>query len=164
MLPIIAFVVAIKWRFTSYDTHLAALALKLLEQRNNCLWRRIEKRPKSDPATNQFDSATNQFPIAHSKYFTDYQSDISQNIMGSTNGQSCVNERAQGHSAGVNGMVGHLMALLSTLEAHNTQQKQISSCYMDEEVNSHPAIGRAVESSNDMTIFERRDDRVSVNQ
>jgi len=84
--------------------------------------------------------------------------------MESTNSQKCVNERAQGQSVNANAMVGHIMVLLSALEAHNTQQKQVTSCNMDDKVNSHPTIRRAAGSSNDMTKFERRDDRVSVSQ
>ena len=84
--------------------------------------------------------------------------------MESTNSQRCVNERVQGHSVGANAMVSHIMVFLSSLEAHNTQQKQITWGNMDDEVNSHPVMRRTDGSSNDMTKFERRDDRVSVSQ
>ena len=84
--------------------------------------------------------------------------------MESTNSQICVNERVQGHSVGADAMVSHIMVFLSSLEAHNTQQKQIPSCNMGDEVNSHPAMGRALGSSNDMTKRELLDDRVSVSQ
>ena len=84
--------------------------------------------------------------------------------MESTNGQRRVNGRAQGQPVGADAMVGHIVVLVSSLEAHNIKQKQIPLYNMDDEVNSHPTIRRAVRSSNDMTKFERRDDRVSVSQ
>ena len=84
--------------------------------------------------------------------------------MESTNSQRCMNEHVQGHCIGANAMVGHMMVFLSSLEAHNAQQKQITWGNMDDEVNSHPAIRRTVGSSNDMTKFERRDDRISVSR
>ena len=84
--------------------------------------------------------------------------------MESTNGQRCANGCTQERSVGADAVVGHNLALLSSLEAHNTEQTQIPSCDVGDEVNGHPAIKRTFGSSNEMTKFERLDDRVSVIQ
>ena len=84
--------------------------------------------------------------------------------MESTNGQRCVNGCTQEQSVGVDAVVGHNLALLASLGAHNIEQKQIPSCNVSNEVNSHPAIRRTFGSSNDMTKSERLGDRVSVTQ
>ena len=82
--------------------------------------------------------------------------------MESTNGQKCVNGRAQGQSVSTDAVVGHNVVLLSSPEAHNTGQEQIPSCSMGDEVNSHPAISAVIGSSNDKTKYERLDNRVSL--
>ena len=84
--------------------------------------------------------------------------------MESTNGQRCVNRRVPGQSVGADTVVGHNGIPLSPLEAHNTKQKQINLCNTGDEVNSHPAMRRAVKSSDNMTKFELLEDRVSVSQ
>ena len=59
--------------------------------------------------------------------------------MESTNGQTRVNGCIQEQSVGVDAVVGHNMALLSSLEDHNTEQKQMPSRKMGEESNSDAA-------------------------
>ena len=80
--------------------------------------------------------------------------------MESTNGQRCANGCTQERSVGADAVIGHNLALLSSL----TEQTQIPSCDVGDEVNGHPAIKRTFGSSNEMTKFERLDDRVSVIQ
>ena len=84
--------------------------------------------------------------------------------MKSTNGQRCVDGRAQGQSVGANVVVDHTAVLLSSLEALNTEQNKIPSCNMGDEVNNDPAFRTARGSSNDRTKFERLDCRVSLIQ
>ena len=84
--------------------------------------------------------------------------------MESINGQRRVNGCAHGPSVGADAVVGHNVVLLSSLEDHNAEQKQIPSCNVGDEGNSYPAIRSTVLSSNDMTKLERLDDRVSVFQ
>jgi hypothetical protein len=84
--------------------------------------------------------------------------------MESTDSQNSANRRVQGQSAGTEAVSGHTVALLSSLEAHNTVQEQIPSCNMGSEVNGHPAICITQRSSDDMTKLERHDDRVSLIQ
>ena len=84
--------------------------------------------------------------------------------MKSTNGQRCVDGRAQGQSVGVKVVVSDTAVLLSSLEALNTEQKRIPSCNMGNGVNSDPAFRAARGSSNDRTKFERPDGRVSLFQ
>ncbi|SRR5258706_10934598 len=89
---------------------------------------------------------------------------MSQSITESTNGQMCADGRAQEQSVGADVVVGNTAVLLSSLEALNTEQKQMTSCNMGNEVNSDPAFRAARGSSNDRTKFERLDGRVSLIQ
>lgn len=58
--------------------------------------------------------------------------------MESTDGQSCMNGRAEGQSLGADEVVGYTAVLPSSLEALKTEAWQLPLCNMDEGVNGDP--------------------------
>jgi hypothetical protein len=82
--------------------------------------------------------------------------------MESTSGQTYVGERAQGQSVGSDTVVGYNAVLLSSLDAHSIERKQMNSCNMGDEVSGHPATSAIVRPLNNKTKFRCPDDRVSL--